>query len=184
MARYGTEPGADEAEIAVVVQDAWQGRGLGTILLSALLDHAVSRGITKFLAYVLADNHRMLRLVGRQGVVIERSHDQGVVSSLHPPMTDFVAARRRMVDTQLVSRGIRHPGVLRAMASVPRERFVPGLDAPDAYADSAMPIGQGQTISQPYVVALMIEALAPESAHRVSRSARARGTPPPCWPSW
>jgi RimJ/RimL family protein N-acetyltransferase len=80
VARYGTEPGADAAEIAVVVQDAWQGRGLGTILLSALLDHAVSRGITKFLAYVLADNHRMLRLIGRQGVVTERSHDQGVVS--------------------------------------------------------------------------------------------------------
>jgi RimJ/RimL family protein N-acetyltransferase len=80
VARYCTEPGADEAEIAVVVQDAWQGRGLGTILLSALLDHAVSRGITKFLAYVLADNHRMLRLIGRQGVVTERSHDQGVVS--------------------------------------------------------------------------------------------------------
>jgi RimJ/RimL family protein N-acetyltransferase len=80
VARYGTEPGADAAEIAVVVQDAWQGRGLGTILLSALLDHAVSRGITKFLAYVLADNHRMLRLIRRQGAVTERSHDQGVVS--------------------------------------------------------------------------------------------------------
>ena len=80
VARYGTEPGVDEAEIAVVVQDAWQGRGLGTILLAALLDHAARRGITKFLAYVLADNHRMLRLVGRQGVVTERSHDQGVVS--------------------------------------------------------------------------------------------------------
>jgi RimJ/RimL family protein N-acetyltransferase len=80
VARYGTEPGADAAEIAVVVQDAWQGRGLGTILLSALLDHAVSRGITKFLAYVLADNHRMLRLIGRQGVVTERSHDQSIVS--------------------------------------------------------------------------------------------------------
>ncbi len=82
-------------------------------------------------------------------------------------MTDFAAARRRMVDSQLASRGIRHPGVLRAMAAVPRERFVPELDAPDAYADSALPIGQGQTISQPYVVALMIEALAPEAAHRV-----------------
>jgi acetyltransferase len=80
VARYGTEPEADEAEIAVVVQDAWQGRGLGTMLLSALLDHAVSRGITKFLAHVLADNHRMLRLIGQQGVVTERSHDQGVVS--------------------------------------------------------------------------------------------------------
>ena len=50
------------------------------ILLSALLDDAVRRGISKFLAYVLADNHRMLRLIGRQGVVTERSHDQGVVS--------------------------------------------------------------------------------------------------------
>ena len=82
-------------------------------------------------------------------------------------MTDFAAARRRMVDSQLASRGIRHPGVLRAMAAVPRERFVPELDAPDVYADSALPIGQGQTISQPYVVALMIEALAPEAVHRV-----------------
>jgi protein-L-isoaspartate(D-aspartate) O-methyltransferase len=80
---------------------------------------------------------------------------------------DFAAARRRMVDTQLVRRGIRHPEVLRAMATVPRERFVPALDAPGAYEDSALPIGQAQTISQPYVVALMLEAVAPEAAHRV-----------------
>jgi protein-L-isoaspartate(D-aspartate) O-methyltransferase len=78
-------------------------------------------------------------------------------------MTDPAAARRRMVDAQLVSRGIRHPAVLRAMATVPRERFVPELNAPDAYEDSALPIGHAQTISQPYVVALMLEAIAPES---------------------
>ena len=47
------------------MEDAWQRRGLGTILLSALLEHAESRGITRFLAYVLADNHRMMRLVER-----------------------------------------------------------------------------------------------------------------------
>ena len=60
-------PGADEAEIALVVEDGWQRRGLGTILLSALLDHAGSRGITRFLAYVLADNQRMLRLIEPAG---------------------------------------------------------------------------------------------------------------------
>jgi protein-L-isoaspartate(D-aspartate) O-methyltransferase len=82
-------------------------------------------------------------------------------------MADYAALRRRMVDTQLIDRGIRHPTVLRAMATVPRERFVPELDAPDAYEDSALPIGHAQTISQPYVVALMLEAIAPESTDRV-----------------
>ena len=82
-------------------------------------------------------------------------------------MADFAALRRRMIDTQLVARGIRHPAVLRAMAAVPRERFVPELDAPDAYGDSALPIGRAQTISQPYIVALMLEAIAPEPTDRV-----------------
>ena len=82
-------------------------------------------------------------------------------------MMEPAAARRRMVDTQLIARGIRHPTVLRAMATVPRERFVPELDAPDAYEDSALPIGHAQTISQPYIVALMLEAIAPESTDRV-----------------
>ena len=82
-------------------------------------------------------------------------------------MADFAALRRRMIDTQLVARGIRNPAVLRAMATVPRERFVPELDAPDAYGDSALPIGRAQTISQPYVVALMLEAIAPQPMDRV-----------------
>jgi RimJ/RimL family protein N-acetyltransferase len=80
VARYACSPGSGEAEIALVVEDAWQNRGLGTILLSALLAHAESRGITRFLAYVLADNHRMLRLVGRLGVVTGRSLAEGVVT--------------------------------------------------------------------------------------------------------
>jgi protein-L-isoaspartate(D-aspartate) O-methyltransferase len=82
-------------------------------------------------------------------------------------VSEFGAARRRMVDTQVVARGIRDPAVLRAMASVPRERFVPAPDVFRAYDDSALPIGESQTISQPYVVALMLEALAPLSTHRV-----------------
>ena len=88
VARYGTPPGADEAEIAVVVEDGWQRKGLGTILLSALLDHGRSRGISRFLAYVLADNQRMLRLIGRLGTVTERSLDQGVVTVRFTPRPD------------------------------------------------------------------------------------------------
>ena len=83
-------------------------------------------------------------------------------------MTDAIAAARRaMVETQLVRRGIQHPEVLRAMGTVPRERFVPPGEAPHAYDDSALPIGELQTISQPYIVALMLEAIAPSATDRV-----------------
>jgi protein-L-isoaspartate(D-aspartate) O-methyltransferase len=68
-------------------------------------------------------------------------------------------ARQRMVDAQLRARGIADPGVLRAMLTVPREAFVPAALAGRAYDDAALPIGAGQTISQPYIVALMAEAL-------------------------
>ena len=71
----------------------------------------------------------------------------------------FRAARSRMVDEQLVARGIRDPRVLAAMAAVPRERFIDADQAEFAYDDGPLPIGEGQTISQPYVVARMIEAL-------------------------
>jgi protein-L-isoaspartate(D-aspartate) O-methyltransferase len=66
-----------------------------------------------------------------------------------------------MVATQLIARGIRDPGVLRAMETVPREAFVSPTQADFAYADEPLPIGEGQTISQPYVVAAMIEAVCP-----------------------
>ena len=74
-------------------------------------------------------------------------------------MKDFAALRRQMVNTQLASRGIRDPAVLEAMSTVPRELFVPVDSVQFAYADAPLPIGQGQTISQPYIVALMTEAL-------------------------
>jgi protein-L-isoaspartate(D-aspartate) O-methyltransferase len=74
-------------------------------------------------------------------------------------MKDFTALRRRMVNTQLVARGVRDPDVLEAMSTVPREAFVPADQVQFAYADSPLPIGQGQTISQPYIVAWMTEAL-------------------------
>jgi protein-L-isoaspartate(D-aspartate) O-methyltransferase len=83
-------------------------------------------------------------------------------------MTDpYVAERERMVEDQLVARGIRSPAVLEAMAQIPRHLFVPPELAARAYADSALPIAGGQTISQPYIVALMTEALAPSRDERI-----------------
>jgi protein-L-isoaspartate(D-aspartate) O-methyltransferase len=64
-----------------------------------------------------------------------------------------------MVDRQIKNRGVRDEAVLSAMRQVPRERFVPAAVAAFAYEDRALPIGEDQTISQPYVVAMMTEAL-------------------------
>lgn len=77
-------------------------------------------------------------------------------------MVDFSRARDRMIASQLSRRGINDPDVLDAMRNVPREAFVdPGFEE-FAYEDSALAIGHGQTISQPYIVALMIERAGPE----------------------
>ncbi len=70
------------------------------------------------------------------------------------------AERGRMVSTQLVARGITDPLVLQAMREVPRERFVPASMVDRAYHDGPLPIGHGQTISQPYIVAAMTAAMA------------------------
>ena len=75
--------------------------------------------------------------------------------------------RRRMVATQLVGRGIRNRRVLATMARIPREWFVPPHLRSEAYDDAPLPIGSGQTISQPLIVALMTEALAPRRGDRV-----------------
>jgi protein-L-isoaspartate(D-aspartate) O-methyltransferase len=71
---------------------------------------------------------------------------------------DFTELRREMVDLQLRARGIRDERVLAAMNRVPREAFVDAAHRCSAYADCALPIGEGQTISQPYTVAFMAEA--------------------------
>jgi protein-L-isoaspartate(D-aspartate) O-methyltransferase len=73
-------------------------------------------------------------------------------------MTDFTALRERMVTRQVEARGIRDPALLAALRAVPREDFVSGAYSYAAYDDSPLPIEAGQTISQPYIVALMIEA--------------------------
>src|SRR5438132_11896925 len=82
-------------------------------------------------------------------------------------MPDYVRARERMVDSQIARRGVRDPRVLEAMCQVPREEFVdPGFEE-FAYDDGPLPIGARQTISQPYMVALMIEAAALQPGDRV-----------------
>jgi protein-L-isoaspartate(D-aspartate) O-methyltransferase len=82
-------------------------------------------------------------------------------------MADLSELRRRMVERQLKARGIGDPHVLAAMGEVPRERFVPEAMREFAYEDGPLPIGEGQTISQPYIVALMIEAAEIEPGERV-----------------
>ena len=72
---------------------------------------------------------------------------------------DFKALRYEMVERQLIARGIKDQKVLQAMKKVPRHLFVPEKYRLFAYTDGPLPIGQGQTISQPYIVALMTEAL-------------------------
>jgi len=72
---------------------------------------------------------------------------------------DFKLARERMVKNQLASRGIADEGILQAMGKIPRHLFISEALAGEAYNDHPVPIGEKQTISQPYIVALMTEAL-------------------------
>jgi len=81
--------------------------------------------------------------------------------------SDLGVRRQRMVEEQLVRRGLRDEDVLAALRSVPRHLFVPGDAAVEAYADTPLPIGLGQTISQPYMVALMTSLLEVDVRSRV-----------------
>jgi len=80
---------------------------------------------------------------------------------------EFESRRASMVDYQLIARGIESPLVLEAMGRVAREKFVPGGVRDCAYDDGPLSIGAGQTISQPYIVALMAEALDLQGGERV-----------------
>jgi protein-L-isoaspartate(D-aspartate) O-methyltransferase len=79
----------------------------------------------------------------------------------------FRAARLAMVEMQIRKRGVSSSRVLEAMATVPRHEFVPAEFLSEAYADKPLPIGEGQTISQPYMVAAMAEALELTGSERV-----------------
>lgn len=89
-------------------------------------------------------------------------------AATHPTAeTDAYLHRRRMVATQIRDRGITHERVLEAMEIIPRERFLPPEQVKHAFADAAVPIGMGQTISQPYMVAAMTAQLDLQKHHRV-----------------
>jgi protein-L-isoaspartate(D-aspartate) O-methyltransferase len=81
--------------------------------------------------------------------------------------SDFAKQRELMVQQQLMTRGINDAGVLRAMGKVPREEFVAPESRVASYEDGPLPIGYGQTISQPYIVAFMTEQLRPKPSDRV-----------------
>ncbi len=82
-------------------------------------------------------------------------------------MNDYATARARMVHEQLIPRGIKDKRVLEAMSVVPRHLFVEDALQSQAYGDFPLPIGEGQTISQPYIVALMTQALALRGEEKV-----------------
>jgi len=85
VGRY--EPSDDEAtgEVAFVLEDGYQGQGLGAVLLDAIVRAGSERGLTRFRAYVLADNHRMLRLLAHHTRIIESKTEQGEVTLLFEP---------------------------------------------------------------------------------------------------
>lgn len=82
------------------------------------------------------------------------------------PDDAFQSARERMVTAQIAARGVRDAGVLASMRRAPRHLFVPEAHRNDAYDDTPLPIGHGQTISQPYIVALMTELARPKVTDR------------------
>jgi protein-L-isoaspartate(D-aspartate) O-methyltransferase len=90
-----------------------------------------------------------------------------VAWDLRAPRTrDFREERELMVETQVAARGIMDPWVLHAMRTVPREGFIPAALQASAYDDGPLPIEEGQTISQPYVVAVMTQAVQPKPGNR------------------
>lgn len=92
----------------------------------------------------------------------------------------FERDRNRMVDQEIVDAGIKNPRVIEAMRRTPRHEFMPLSQRKYAYLDMALPIGDGQTISPPFVVAYMTEQLAPSPPTRSWRSAPAAATRRPC----
>jgi len=90
-----------------------------------------------------------------------------IFEGIHGPKRDLATAKSMMVQRQLVGRGIMDRRVLAAMGEVPRHLFVDESLWPEAYDDNPLPIGEGQTISQPYMVAIMTELLELQADERV-----------------
>ena len=109
---------------------------------------------------------RAALLLGAMALVSCRAQPHPSAQSAPRP-TGYAAARQQMVARQIRARGVKDPRVLAAMSKVPREEFVPADQRPYAYDDTPLPIGEGQTISQPYIVALMTELLELRAGEKV-----------------
>lgn len=105
---------------------------------------------------MVAENHNG---ANPEGATEPNEMGTGRPNHSHPAFDERVAERRRMVDSQIRRRDIKDPNVLKAMQIVPRHAFVPAAQQRYAYEDRPLPIGEEQTISQPYIVAFMTEAL-------------------------
>ncbi len=92
---------------------------------------------------------------------MDKQHSEGIARMLADIRTDVAWTRDR------IGKDALDPRVMQAMAEVPRDAFVPGEMQAEAYANRPLPIGHGQTISQPYIVALMTDLIAPQPHHRV-----------------
>jgi len=86
VARYDYNAQSEEAEVAIVVQDQWQGKGLGTKLMTELLSYAESKGIVRFRAYVVADNRRMLAVFRKVTRILSSQTQSGITSLLLAPL--------------------------------------------------------------------------------------------------
>jgi protein-L-isoaspartate(D-aspartate) O-methyltransferase len=101
------------------------------------------------------------------GIIAEGFRAAAASGAHNRSVDDDVRARQQMVEDQIAGRGIRDPRILAAMTETPRHLFVPAGARGAAYEDRPLPIGEGQTISQPYMVALMTATLAPRESDRV-----------------
>ncbi len=97
----------------------------------------------------------------------DRFHLPARSAEVSPAKGDFAALRAEMVEKQIRRRGISSSRVLEAVLAVPRHEFIPAAFLSEAYADKPLPIGEGQTISQPYIVAAMTAAIELTGAERV-----------------
>jgi protein-L-isoaspartate(D-aspartate) O-methyltransferase len=123
-----------------------------------------SRRMRRGAAWLLALGTLIGSVILAPGARAGRLEMSDTPDSANDPM---VPARLRMVRDQIERRGVKDPRVLQAMKTVPRHLFVPEASRERAYEDGPLPIGEGQTISQPYIVAFMTEAIRPEADDRV-----------------
>ena len=116
-------------------------------------------------------------LLGIQLLIPGAGQETGAGPSPRP--FDRQAERDRMVNDQIVARGVKDPAVIEALRWTPRHRFVLEAEAEMAYEDRPLPIGYEQTISQPYIVAFMTEALRLQGKKKVLEIGTGPGYPKP-----